>query len=83
MLVWAGNDLNEKVSKSYSKAIKDIWLDTMEFYEKDMEDTWYTMPEDVIAVPMDPISGEYNAKSNTLFYFLDGSQSIYVNNKRG
>lgn len=83
MLVWAGNDLNEKVSKSYSKAIKDIWLDTMEYYEKDMEDTWYTMPDDVIAVPMDPISGEYNAKSNTLFYFLDGSQSIYVNNKRG
>lgn len=83
MLVWAGNDINEKVSKSYSKAIKDIWLDTMEFYEKDMEDTWYTMPEDVVAVPMDPISGKYNAKSNTLFYFLDGSQSIYINKKRG
>ncbi len=83
MLVWAGNDLNEKVSKSYSKAIKDIWLDTMEFYEKDMEDTWYTMPENVVAVPMDPISGKYNAKSNTLFYFLNGSQAIYVNDKRG
>ncbi|MDE6292951.1 MAG: penicillin-binding protein, partial [Bacilli bacterium] len=83
MLVWAGNDLNEKISKDYSRAIKDIWLDTMEFYETDMEDTWYTMPEDVVAVPMDPISGKYNAKSNTLFYFLDGSQSIYINNKRG
>ena len=54
----------------------------MEFYEKDMEDTWYQMPEDVVAVPMDPISGKYNAKSNTLFYFLDGSQSIYVNDKK-
>lgn len=83
MLVWAGNDLNENVPKSYSKAIKDIWLDTMEFYESEMEDTWYTMPEDVVAVPMDPVSGKYNAKSNTLFYFLDGSQSIYINNKRG
>lgn len=82
MLVWAGNDLNKSVPKSYSKAIKDIWLDTMEFYEKDMGDTWYTMPEDVVAVPMDPISGKYNAKSNTLFYFLDGSQSIYVNDKK-
>lgn len=82
MLVWAGNDLNKNVAKSYSKAIKDIWLDTMEFYEKEMEDTWYTMPEDVVAVPMDPISGKYNAKSNTLFYFLDGSQSIYVSDKK-
>lgn len=82
MLVWAGNDLNKNVAKSYSKAIKDIWLDTMEFYEKEMEDTWYTMPEDVVAVPMDPISGKYNAKSNTLFYFLDGSQSIYISDKK-
>lgn len=83
MLVWAGNDLNEKVNKSYSKAIKDIWLDTMEFYEDNMEDTWYSMPQDVVAVPMEPITGKYNAKSKTLFYFLDGSQSIYVNEKRG
>lgn len=82
MLVWAGNDLNKNVAKSYSKAIKDIWLDTMEFYENEMEDTWYTMPEDVVAVPMDPISGKYNAKSNTLFYFLDGSQSIYISDKK-
>lgn len=81
MLVWAGNDLNETVDKSYSRAIKDIWLDTMEFYEEDMEDTWYTMPEDVVAVPMDPISGEYNAKSNTLFYFLNGTQNIYIKKK--
>lgn len=83
MLVWAGNDLNQNVNKSYSKAIKDIWLDTMEFYEAEREDTWYAMPEDVVAVPMEPITGKYNAKSNTLFYFLDGSQSIYVNEKRG
>lgn len=82
MLVWAGNDLNEKAPKAYSKIIKDIWLDTVEDYLKDHEDTWYELPSDVVAVPMDPISGKYNAKSNTLFYFLDGSQTLYINEKK-
>ncbi len=82
MLVWAGNDLNEKAPKAYSKIIKDIWLDTVEDYLKDHEETWYELPSDVVAVPMDPISGKYNAKSNTLFYFLDGSQTLYINEKK-
>ena len=41
MLVWAGNDNNKEVTKQYSKIIKDFWLDTVEYYEQDKEDTWY------------------------------------------
>ena len=79
MMVWAGNDYNASVDKTYSKIIKNIWLDTIEYYLKDKDTDWYSIPEGVVGVPMDPISGKYDPKSNTLFYFLDGTQNIYVN----
>lgn len=81
MLVWAGNDENKNVPKTYSKIIKNVWLDTVEHYEKekDPKDTWYEKPENVIAVPMNPVSGKYDPKSESLFYFLDGTQLAYLN----
>ncbi len=79
MLVWAGNDQNAETPKTYSKAIKNIWLDTMENVEKNMEEVWYTKPDNVVAVPMDPITGKYNSKSKSLFYFLSGTELAYIN----
>lgn len=79
MLIWAGNDLNEETPKTYSKIIKNIWLDTMETIEKDMDDVWYTKPDNVVAVPMEPITGKYSTKSKSLFYFLEGTELAYIN----
>lgn len=79
MLVWAGNDQNAETPKTYSKAIKNIWLDTMENVEKNMEEVWYTKPDNVVAVPMNPITGKYNSKSKSLFYFLSGTELAYIN----
>lgn len=78
MMVWAGNDYNKETPKSYSKALKNIWLDTVEKYEEDMEENWYQMPENVVAVPMDPISGKYKTNSKTLLYFLEGTELAYI-----
>ena len=78
MMVWAGNDYNKETPKTYSKALKNIWLDTVEAYEEDMDDNWYTMPENVVAIPMDPISGKYKTDSKTLFYFLEGTELAYI-----
>lgn len=78
MLVWAGDDYNANVDKSYSKKIKNVWLDTVESYEKDKQDTWYSMPEGVSAVPMNPITGKYDKNSKTLFYFLNGTEIPYL-----
>lgn len=79
MMMWAGNDLNKETPKTYSKLIKNIWLDTMEAYEKDMEDVWYPKPENVVAVPMEPITGKYKTNSKSLFYFLNGTELAYIN----
>lgn len=78
MLVWAGMDNNGEVPKKYNNIIKNIWLDTVEFYLEDHGDTWYTKPDDVVAVPMDHLNGEYNKNANTLFYFLKGSELAYI-----
>ncbi len=80
MLVWAGNDENKDTPKAYSKIIKNIWLATMESYLKDIdtEEDWYKKPENVVAVPMNPISGKYDAKSKSLLYFLSGTELAYI-----
>jgi membrane peptidoglycan carboxypeptidase len=78
MMVWSGNDLNESVSKEYSKKIKNIWLDTVEYYERDKLDTWYNMPDGVSAMPVDPVTGKYDISSKTLYYYLDGTELAYI-----
>lgn len=78
MLVWAGNDNNKEVTKQYSKIIKDIWLDTVEYYEKDKEDTWYKLPDNVVAIPMNPVTGEYDINSKSLYYFIKGTELAYI-----
>ena len=44
-----------------------------------MDEVWYTKPDNVVAVPMDPITGKYNSKSKSLFYFLSGTELAYIN----
>ena len=78
MLVWAGNDDGSEVSSSKSFYTKNIFADTINYiYEDKKESSWYKTPEDVIAIPLDPISGTLNNKSkkNALFYFLKGSEN--------
>ena len=79
MAVWAGNDDNSTVDKSYSRHIKDIWAETVEYYETDKEDTWYALPDNVVAIPVDPISGKYDQNSKTLFYYIKGTENAYIN----
>ncbi len=79
-IIWAGNDENKDVPKSYSKTIKDIWLNSVNAYTEDIiDDEWYTKPDNVIAIPMNPKTGKYDVKSKELFYFVDGTQTPYIN----
>lgn len=81
MMVWAGNDYNENASSKYSSIIKNIWCDNVEYYLKDKETSWYEPSDNIVAMPLDAITGEYNPKSdkNTLFYFKKGSEPIFAN----
>lgn len=81
MMVWAGNDYNENASYKYSSIIKNIWCDNVEYYLKDKETSWYEPSDNIVAMPLDAITGEYNPNSdkNTLFYFKKGSEPIFAN----
>ena len=81
MMVWAGNDYNKNASSKYSSIIKNIWCDNVEYYLKDKETSWYEPSDNIVAMPLDAITGEYNPNSdkNTLFYFKKGSEPIFAN----
>lgn len=74
---WMGYDDNLATDNSDSLMMKNFWVDAMEEYLKDKEDTWYETPSNVVGVLVDPISGEIateNTKNKTLFYYIKGTQ---------
>ena len=84
MLVWNGYDDNKEVAIKDNIISKNIWVDTMEKYLSDKESTWYEQPDNVIAVPLDAITGQ-EAKDQShvfIYYFVKGSEDAkdeYVN----
>ena len=48
-----------------------------EEYLKDKESSWYTPSDNIIAVPLDPISGKVaESNKNILYYFKRGTEPI-------
>ena len=76
MLVWAGNDDGSEVSSSKSFYTKNIFADTINVLNSDNKYSWYKKPDDIIAIPLDPISGNIPKKISEPFYFLKGSEKI-------
>lgn len=77
--IWSGYDDNSKVDSKESSGIKNMWVDTMENYLKDKENKWYEIPNNVVGVLVDPISGEITTNSKkTLLYYLKGTEP-YLN----
>ncbi|MBQ3020828.1 MAG: transglycosylase domain-containing protein [Bacilli bacterium] len=75
MMVWTGEDNNKEVESNYSKITKNIWADTVENVLIDKENNWYQKPQNIEAVYLDPVSGNYvDDTSGTLFYFLKGTE---------
>ena len=68
--MWTGYDDNKDVSSKDSSNLKNVWVDTMEKALKDKKDNWYKTPENVVGVPIDPISGKAvsSGKAKVLYY---------------
>ena len=75
MLVWAGNDDNQKVKSNESKITKRIWANTINNIENNSHE-WYDMPNGIVAETIDPISGQ-NKKDGYICYFEKGSEPSY------
>ncbi len=70
--IWFGYDDNREVKNNESKIPKYIWAETIESYLKDKEVSWYKMPENVVGVLVNPITGktatEKDIKKQILYY---------------
>lgn len=75
--VWCGYDDNRSILDTDYKYTKDIWIDSMEEYLKGTKDVWYSIPEGVVGVLVDPISGKPASKDNKkakIMYYIKGSE---------
>ena len=75
--VWVGYDDSSNISSSDYMYTKDIWADTMEAYLKDRENVWYDMPDNIVGVMVDPISGlpvDDSSKKKKVLYYLKGTE---------
>jgi len=75
--VWTGYDDNKDVGSNEASIHKDVWIETMEGYLKDKECDWYKIPNNVVGVLVNPITGEIaenNEKNSKMFYFIKGTE---------
>lgn len=77
--IWSGYDNNSTIASLESSGIKNMWVDTMEDYLIDKENNWYEIPENVVGVLVDPISGKITTNDKkVLLYYLKGTEP-YLN----
>ena len=80
--IWNGYDDNKKITKNDNGYHKEIWIDTMEEYLKDKDNSWYSLPNNVVGTLVNPITGELakeGDKNTKIFYFLKGTEPVYIN----
>lgn len=78
--IWNGYDDNRAISKEDNGYHKNIWIDTMEEYLKDKDNSWYSIPDGVVGTLVNPITGGSATEGDTtakIFYFLKGTEPSY------
>lgn len=78
MGIWAGYDNNKESDVKDGNLIKNMWVDTMEASLKDLKGNgWYEIPNNVVGVLVDPVSGKpanESTKKKKMLYYLKGSE---------
>lgn len=81
--IWTGYDDNAKMTANDSGIHKDIWIDTVENYFKNKKTDWYNIPNNVIGVLVDPLTGivaTEETKNPKIFYYIKGTEPKNNNN---
>ena len=77
---WAGYDDNKNVSTDIVGANKTSWAVAMEKYFENNEATWYSIPQNVVGVLVDPVTGNIateDSKNKKILYYLKGTEPNY------
>ena len=82
MGIWSGYDDNTITPSNTGSNIKNIWADTMEYYFKDKDDSWYEMPSNVVGTLIDPVTGKLASKDNKaiMAYYIKGTEPTLEDN---
>ena len=83
--VWVGYDDNKNLISGDSNFAKNIWADTIENYLRDKEDSWYTKPENVVPVIINPLNGKLatnSSKRKKVVYYLKGTEPTEYDNEK-
>lgn len=75
VMMWMGYDDNRECDKSVRNQAKKIWTEVIEDATKDKDD-WYETPKNVVAIPLDAVTGNVPKDNNktALYYFVKGSE---------
>ncbi len=75
--VWSGYDDNRELEYGDSTTNKNLWADITEKYLEGKEDNWYTMPNNVVGVLVNPQTGKIankNDEKSVIQYYLKGTE---------
>ncbi len=78
--VWNGYDDNRETPAEDNQISKNIWYETIEECLKEKDENWYEMPNNVVGVLVDPITGELpneKTKHERMFYYIKGTEPTY------
>lgn len=76
MMVWAGNDDNDKVKARDSKITKKIWSKTITKIKTNKKE-WYEIPKGITASSINPLTEEYKENGIVCFY-EKGTEPNYI-----
>lgn len=81
VMMWMGYDNNLNVDNKVRNSAKKIWASTIEYALKDIDTSWYETPKNVVALPLDAISGKVTNDQNkaALYYYVKGTEPGVTN----
>ena len=76
MMMWMGYDNNKEVNGNVRNNAKKIWALTIEESLNSTNTTWYETPKNVIAIPLDAVTGKTTNNQNkvALYYYVKGTE---------
>ena len=83
--IWNGYDDNSIIKTNEYNYHKNIWIDTMETYFKENNTNWYNVPDNVVGVLVNPITGiiaNENDEKKEMFFYLKGTEPSLENSTK-
>ena len=81
VMTWMGYDDNKYINNSVRSKSKNAWVNTIEYALKDVDTSWYETPKNVVAIPLDAVTGKVTTDSDkaVLYYYVKGSEPSISN----